>query len=210
MSAKLRALHYAVVTNNIDEARIALNVNNVNYIDPLEGLSLLAWSVTLGYYNMTELLIQKGAVISLCDRNGFQPIHRAVWTGTVEMVKLLLAHGADANALNRRNLRTPLSLAAIRGSVEIAVLLEGHISRAEASDVDARDVHGRSALDIAAASGSHHMVAHLLASGADAYFSRVCANEGAESARTWADRRSYDEINRLLCQSWAEQSQVTM
>lgn len=208
MSAKLRALHYAVVTNQLEDTKALLNINNVNYVDPLEGLSLLAWSVSLGHIGMTELLLSRGASVSLCDRNGFQPIHRAVWTGTVEMVKLLLAYNADPNAVNRRNQRTPLSLAAMRGSVEIAKLLVAAASHH--IDIDLRDIHNRSALDIAAAAGSHDMVAHLLGSGADAYFSRVCANEGAETARTWAERRSYDEINRLLCQSWAEQSQVTM
>lgn len=211
MSSKLKSLHNAVITNNIVEATKLVSANNVNYMDAAEGLSLLAWAVTLGFTDMVALLLQRGAAVALCDRNGFQPIHRAVWFKRPAIVKLLLAAGADPLAVNRRNQKTPLSLAAMCGSVEIARMLITHRPQpAEGVDIDVRDANGCSALDTAAASGSHEMVEYLLSSGADAFFSRVCANEGAEGAKTWAERRSYDEINRLLCAAWAPQSRVTM
>lgn len=215
MSQKLKVLYQAVYHNELMEAAALLHRNNVNYMDPSSGLSLLALAVSLGYREMTHLLLQRGASIELRDRMGFEPLHRAVWFGHEDLVRLLLEKGADPLCRNRRNDKTPLALAAMRGHVEIAkLLLSSRLRRgdsaADETDLDFRDADGRSALDIAAASGKRDIVEHLLLSGADAYFSRICANEGAEGAKTWDERRSYDEINRLLCQAWSSQSQVSM
>lgn len=218
MSAVLRNLHFAVVSGNIDEVRGVVHSRNVNYIDTVEGLSLLSWAVSLQNVEMAQLLLSRGASCSLCDRNGFQPIHRAVWTGNAEMVRLLLDNGADSSAMHRKNKRTPLALAAISGNVEIAKLLLAYrpppFSSATATnaavDIDFRDDSGKSALDLAASSGNKEMVDFLMSSGADAFYSRVCANEGSENARTWSERYAYDDINKLLCQAWSKQSEVSM
>lgn len=88
------------------------------------------------------------------------PLHSAIVRGHAAMVKLLLAHGANANA-EKANGCTPLHDAAAERNVEIVSLLLAHGTR-----VDAKARNGRTPLFEAAASGSTEAMRLLLAAGA--------------------------------------------
>lgn len=88
------------------------------------------------------------------------PLHSAIVRGHVAMVKLLLAHGANANA-EKANGCTPLHDAAAERNVEIVSLLLAHGTR-----VDAKAKNGRTPLFEAAASGSTEAMRLLLEAGA--------------------------------------------
>jgi ankyrin repeat protein len=68
--------------------------------------------------------------------NEYTPIHLAAWKGNVNVMKFLLAHGADVNSKNGHGW-TPLHLAAWTGSTEaVKFLLE---SRAQIQAVSTDD-----------------------------------------------------------------------
>jgi ankyrin repeat protein len=57
---------------------------------------------------IVRMLLQAGATVTVRDGEGYTPLHYAVSKGNLEEVQLLLAAGADVNALNYKNHKTPL------------------------------------------------------------------------------------------------------
>jgi tankyrase len=55
-----------------------------------------------------RLLIRRGGDVNERDKNGVTPLHRAVRFRSPAAVKLLLEHGADPNAVDRRSGSSPL------------------------------------------------------------------------------------------------------
>ena len=51
-----------------------------------------------GHEELAMFLLNKGADVSKTDTIGTTPLHAAVQTGKLELVKALLAHGANPNA----------------------------------------------------------------------------------------------------------------
>jgi ankyrin repeat protein len=68
--------------------------------------------------------LDQGAVIDARDEAGRTPLMLAVTQGQIEVVRLLLARGADPNAADNAG-HTPLQQARQQNSREIAALLEG-------------------------------------------------------------------------------------
>lgn len=217
-SITLQKLHQAVLDGNTVEVMQHAHAGNVNYVpNPADGLTLLNIAVSLGHIDVASTLLDRGASHTIPDRHGFVPLHRAVWSQGCPMVTVLLHHGADVLCLNKKVERTPLQLAAIRGDLEICRLLLSpqYISQSRSHNernggIEFRDSQGKSALDLAAASGKVDVVKMLSDAGADGYFARIAAEEGAADAKTWEERRAYEDINRLLCSTWIKQSVVSM
>ncbi len=90
-------------------------------------------------------------------------LHRAVENENLELVKLLLAHGANINARNHLG-KTPLFIAITFGSDAIAY---GLIKAG--ADVNLADIYGRTPLHQALIDGNKVMVEMLLRSGADVH-----------------------------------------
>ena len=84
-----------------------------------------------------------------------RPLHEAVKTVCIKLVKLLISKGADVNAKNER-LTTPLNFAAKQGNKDIAKLL---ISKG--ADVNAQNTAGKTPLTMALKEG-HKKVVKLL------------------------------------------------
>ena len=87
--------------------------------DPLTAELLLAHGAELDIFSasaigrtelVTQLLSDDPSLIHAKDAGGNTPLHLAVWKRKTEMVKLLLAKGADPNLQNARG-ETPVSLA---------------------------------------------------------------------------------------------------
>lgn len=81
------------------------------FVDNLEGCSLLHLACETADIGMLELLLQYGANVNASDLRGHTPLHRCIVRGKAAFVKLLVARGADPQAINAEG-ETPLDLAA--------------------------------------------------------------------------------------------------
>lgn len=100
-------------------------------------------------------LLAKGADINLKNRQGWTPLHAAVWNQKQEIAKLLIEKGADVNVKDRSS-RTALQFAADTGQKEIVELL-----LAKKADVNTVSARAENALTLAKKKG-HKEIADLL------------------------------------------------
>ncbi len=110
------ALMYAAREGALEAATIlASSGADLNVTDP-DGTSALEYAIINGHYEIGRMLLDKGADANLADRMGMTPLYaavdmhtlsstfgrpdltRPVAEGAVEMVRALLAHGANPNA----------------------------------------------------------------------------------------------------------------
>lgn len=112
---------------------------------------------------LRTLLDEKAELAQCVDPDGFTPLHLAAFFGQPKVVELLLARGADTEAIatNGSCLR-PLNSAAAGGHHSIAHLLLDH-----GADVDPRQAGSYTPLHSAAHNGDVVMVHLLLERGAD-------------------------------------------
>jgi ankyrin repeat protein len=89
-------LMFAAFNGHTDVARILLEAGaEVNLVDSL-GRSALLYASTGPFPNTVELLLQRKADPNLADREEhFTPLMHAAAEGHLEVVRVLLAHGAD-------------------------------------------------------------------------------------------------------------------
>jgi ankyrin repeat protein len=96
-----------------------INAANNNGYVPLLG------AISYGMKNgrrPVEVLVNNGANLNVESDRGETPLSNAIWRGDIEVVKLLIAHGANVNS-NKHGV-SPLYLA--RDSKEITELLKEH------------------------------------------------------------------------------------
>ena len=168
----------------LDERPDLANARNEN------GDSLLISAVYMGRRDLFELLIQKGAGVSLFEasavglidrvreqvekdpglvnaysHDGWTPLHLASFFGHKDIAALLLDRGADVNARSKSTRfakeNTPLHAAAANRQVDVAEVLI-----ARGADVNARDGSGYTPLALAANSKNDLLVVILLEKGA--------------------------------------------
>lgn len=123
-----------------------------------DGFTALGLASYLGQKEIVEYLIHKGADVNIVSKNKIKvmPLHSAVATRQVEIAKVLLANGAQVNAVQEGGW-TPLHEAALHGQEEmIQLLLENGADRNKKKD------DGETALDVALGRNHEH-VKHLLA-----------------------------------------------
>ena len=63
-----------------------------------------------GNLKAVQSMLDNGVSIEARDSNGFTPLHAALQGGKLEIVRFLLEHGADANAVGNREIGEPTSL----------------------------------------------------------------------------------------------------
>jgi ankyrin repeat protein len=105
---------------------------------------------------IAALLSQKPRSIADRDRYGGTALHVAVGYEHMEVVKLLLAKGADVNDNANRDQVTPLHIAAGSGYMDIVDLL-----LANGADIHIKNKYGQTPLDVADCKGMTD-VAYLL------------------------------------------------
>ena len=76
-----------------------------------------------GHMGIAELLISRGAELSVRDENGWTPLHGAAYRGHHEIVAALIAKKAEVNAKDVDG-DTPLDWA--KNKPEIAALIRKH------------------------------------------------------------------------------------
>jgi uncharacterized protein len=115
-----------------------------------DGFQPLGLACFFGHTAVVELLLDRGAEVTEPSRNGLhvQPLHSAVAGQHLEIARLLLEHGADANARQGEDF-APLHGAAENGQVEMIRLLLAH-----GADPHVVNEKGKTPLDYALTSGS--------------------------------------------------------
>ena len=111
---------------------------------------------------IAHLLSQNERNVNLAAPDGKTALMLAAGTARADLVRALLAAGADVNAVNVRG-GTALMYAATQGEPEIVAVLLSH-----GAMVNARAENGWTAVTLAAATGQADIVRQLLAAGADA------------------------------------------
>ncbi|KAK4679997.1 hypothetical protein QC764_0040510 [Podospora pseudoanserina] len=130
--------------------------------------SLLLKAVVAGDTDLTKLLLNKGANVSFKDNSVGSPLHTAISLGHLEVVRLLLARGADPDDDDwDRPGSDILGVASARGDQEIVQLLLQHGAKANGASYTYR-----SALQAAASKGHHEVVSLLLRNGHDPQYFR--------------------------------------
>lgn len=128
-----------------------------------EGRPLLYLLVLERHLEMATLLIEKGGVpLESRDPEGRTALHVGSWQGCVEMVDLLLKHGANPNAQDTEG-RPPMHSVAWTGHAEVG----RHLLEASGVNIDLACCQGATALSIAAQEGHVNIVAMLLERGAN-------------------------------------------
>jgi len=114
-----------------------------------DGFTGLGFAAFFGHEEVARALLTMGANAHLAARNtlGVSPLHSACASRSVNVVKLLLDHGADPNAAEGNGM-TPLHTAAGGGNREIVDML-----LAAGADKTRRATDGSTAADVARAHG---------------------------------------------------------
>jgi ankyrin repeat protein len=110
---------------------------------------------------VAKLLLEKNADFNLTSKDGFTPLHFAVFTSSKDIVEMLVAKGARLNDKSNSISATPLDLAVNGGYKEIIELLVS-----KGATVDAKDGNGYTALMKAVMSGRADIVQVLVSKGA--------------------------------------------
>ena len=151
----LTPLHLAVSHGHLDACRILLEHNaEVNSRDYRKTTPLLLAS-ELGYANIVQLLLDHNADVYVCDGDGDTPLHCSALGGQLKVSLLLLKLNVDVNSRNNRGL-APLHQASMgweEGSAGVVRLLLDY-----GADVQARDLSGRTAAEVARGSEQREIV----------------------------------------------------
>jgi ankyrin repeat protein len=140
---------------------------------------------------VARYLLEEGAQVNLRDPwDECSALHRACVRGSREVCSLLLAHGADATAVNESG-STPLVHASVHGHTDVVALLLAH----GCGDIDLQRAGTRStALHSAVYNGHAGVVRALLVAGADP---RIVNHHG-ETPLAMAVTRGHTECVALL------------
>ena len=127
-------LHYELSSKNYDEALAAMALaEDIDLIEESTGMTALCLAskdASADAIDMVEPLVLKyGADIDIPDSKGFLPLHHAASAGNYAVVRFLVDHGADVNAVNvvmeeSGGRITPLMMAHQMGRTRITSFLE--------------------------------------------------------------------------------------
>lgn len=154
--ASQRALNLAVLSANMEAARILLDAGvNASLPDTL-GLLPLNRAASLGHETIVGLLLEAGADIHSVDATGESALHLAASGGHDSVVQLLINAGASTTSTDERGM-TPLHQASQGGNLKAVQLLLGHNISASH-----RDLNELTALHSAANCGNVEVFSVLL------------------------------------------------
>ncbi|CVL07334.1 uncharacterized protein FMAN_15398 [Fusarium mangiferae] len=106
-------LYYAIKLHLNDMAIALVTEQSANESSSL-GRSPLGVACANGCIDVVDVLLKKGADLTVTNRNGWTPLHAASYNGHEHIVDLLLDRGCSADLRDKEG-RTPLSCAAEKG-----------------------------------------------------------------------------------------------
>ncbi|XP_034251058.1 ankyrin repeat domain-containing protein 17 isoform X2 [Thrips palmi] len=166
-----------------------------------EGESLLSLACSAGYYELAQVLLAMNANVEDRGIKGdCTPLMEAASAGHVDIVKLLINHGADVNAQSSSG-NTPLMYGCAGGYSEVVkVMLEA------GANVEDHNENGHTPLMEAASAGKVAVAKVLLDHGAGI---NTHSNEFKESALTLACYKGHLDMVRFLLEEGADQEHKT-
>jgi ankyrin repeat protein len=118
------ALHRAASRGHLKAVALLLDRGATVDATDGEGVTPLVLASYRGQTEVVKLLLQRGAAVNAQEkRSGLSSLSHAVGRGDQELVRVLLAHGADP-LLKSADGRTPLGRAEANGASEIVALLK--------------------------------------------------------------------------------------
>jgi uncharacterized protein len=119
------ALHHAVINGDDEITAALLGAGADANARDAAGWTALHFAAAEYHISLAKMLLHAGASVDSEDSDGNTPLFRAVFEsrGRGEMIRLLIAHGADASHANRYGV-TPASLAATIANYDVAQWLQ--------------------------------------------------------------------------------------
>lgn len=155
------ALHIAIINSDINMIQLLLshnidvNICNNNGNTPLHFMLILNRSI-----NEITLLLKYGADPNIKDfRHGYAAIEYAILGDDLAAIKLLIKHNASVDNIN--NFGSPLHEAVKSGKMRLVSAILPRVQR-----VNSVDIHGNTALHVAASLGYNTIITKLLKAGA--------------------------------------------
>ncbi|KAF7285836.1 ankyrin repeat and KH domain-containing protein 1-like isoform X5 [Rhynchophorus ferrugineus] len=166
-----------------------------------EGESLLSLACSAGYFELAQVLLAMHANVEDRGIKGeCTPLMEAASAGHLDIVRLLVHHGADVNAQSTSG-NTPLMYACAGGHTEVVkFLLEN------GANVEDHNENGHTPLMEAASAGHVGLAKILLSHGAGI---NTHSNEFKESALTLACYKGHLDMVRFLLEAGADQEHKT-
>jgi len=152
--------HQAVQSGDLETAEALLAEEPTLVDSEAGGQALLFEALMEEQKHMVLLLIDSGVDVNVKEQC-FSPLHCAAQQGHAEIAELLIAKGANPNAIDMMG-ETPLHAAVLEGQKDVVLVL-----LAGGANVDAENRMQRTPLHFAARDGYVDMVEVLLAQGAD-------------------------------------------
>lgn len=157
-------LHDAAMRNDPDIASLLLDHEaDIEAGERGSRMTPLAQAAFSGSTETAAVLLQRGASVGVRCWEGETSLHLAAKRGHVEVVRLLLDHGADINEAGNASHSTALHCAVMKSRVEVGALL---LQRG--ADPNKKDEPGYAPLHWAAREKNALLVQRLLEHGADA------------------------------------------
>ncbi|KAK5052559.1 hypothetical protein LTR84_002424 [Exophiala bonariae] len=181
------ALSWAIMHHQLDAAKILIDTGGVLDAVDATGQSPLLWAVAADYFAEVELLLEQGANVEIKDNKHQTALLIAANKGHTNVMRILRKYGADPDVRDTEGF-TPL-LIAIRNGLTDAIE-----SLCSASQLDAKDPTGRTALLYAVMTGNEAVAKCLLNNGAAA----DDKSYQGRSALSFASQYGYEGLVKLL------------
>ncbi|XP_025832280.1 ankyrin repeat domain-containing protein 17 isoform X2 [Agrilus planipennis] len=166
-----------------------------------EGESLLSLACSAGYFELAQVLLAMHANVEDRGIKGeCTPLMEAASAGHLDIVRLLVAHGADVNAQSSSG-NTPLMYGCAGGHTEVVKFLLEH-----GANVEDHNENGHTPLMEAASAGHVELAKILLMHGAGI---NTHSNEFKETALTLACYKGHLDMVRFLLEAGADQEHKT-
>ena len=144
---------------------------------------------------VVQQLVKAGAKLETADDNGLTALGVAAQNGKAKALEALVTAGANVNKTIGKAGYTPLMLASIASSEDIASFLIAH-----GADVNAKNAGGVTALMVVAANNTTRIGSLLLKSGADP----SAKSEDGRTAKTIAEANNSQAMLQLLQSNGAQ------
>lgn len=152
-------LHLACTNKNIEIINLLINLGaDINITDVMENETPLFSSIRFNNPIVAKILIKAGADVNIKTIDGDTAIRCAIQQNMIDVVDLLIQHGAEYETGFSR----PLSCATLHGHIEIVKLLIK-----AGADINATDHDGWAPIHYASTMGQLDMLKYLLSIGVD-------------------------------------------